>query len=119
MLPTVLISKSKLTTSSLRTYDVDYSNPSPQLIEENESLNYKLYYQYGLKDKQAEIEYDEFNDTIWYGKDGEEMVAKMLNDSQYAKQSDIFTMRDYHNNNIIGINGLKRATANLSTILHV
>ena len=97
---------------------VNYDNPSPQLIEENPSLNYKLYYQYGLPTAADRAELDKFNDFIWYGREGHEVVVRTLEMSRDFKTCDIFIMRDYHNNKIIAFNSIKRVYSTTDKIFN-
>eukprot|EP01084_Bolivina_argentea_P280841 480363_1 len=90
------------------TKSIDFNDSSVQLIDENESLNYKLYFQQGLSTTNCMEEYNEFNNKIWYGRLGEELCFKMKGQSEDTKHCDLFLMRDYHNNNIIGCNSIKR-----------
>jgi len=100
------------------TGSVDFENPATQLVEENEAMNYKLYYQYGLPSVSEQHEYDLFNDQVWYGRVGHELTFKMLGLSDDTKHCDVFLLRDYHNHRIIGANALKRVSCKLSTVLH-
>ena len=104
-----------LSTTSLQ---VDYHNSSKQLLEENANLNYRLYYQHGLPTDADKAELDAFNDQIWYGREGHEMVMKLKEMSKDIKTCDIFLMRDYHNDKIIGCNSIKRVSSTLDTILN-
>ena len=67
----------KLIRTVTRSFSVDYNNPSQQLVEENSNLNYRIYYQYGLPTVEDIKEFKEFNDKIWYGQEGKEMVVKL------------------------------------------
>jgi len=97
---------------------VDFDNPATQLLEENESAGYKVYYQYGLPTRSERNEYDDFNDQVWYGRVGEEITYKILGLSADTQHCDLFLLRDYHTHRIIGCNAIKRASCSLSTLLH-
>ena len=103
---------------SLSQLQIDYNNPTTQLLEENDKLGYKLYYQQGLQTQQQKQEFDTFNDPIWYGRQGHEIVARIKDMSKDIQSSDLFIMRDYHNNQIVGANAIKRISSTIDTILN-
>ena len=101
-----------------RSLSADYNNPSQQLVEENSNLNYRIYYQYGLPTVEDLKEFVEFNDKIWYGQEGKEMVVKLKEMPKWVKSDDIFLMRDYHNNKIIGFNAIHRVSSTFDKIFN-
>jgi len=70
----------------------------------------------GLPTEREQKEFDDFNDAIWYGLEGQEMVQRVLGMSVSAKYCDNFFLRDFHNGSLMGFNNLKRATSTFSTV---
>eukprot|EP01084_Bolivina_argentea_P104356 186863_1 len=115
-----LFQSNRCLTTIAQKHRYDFDDLSLQLIEENATRGYKLYYERGMPDSQIQKEYNQFVDTIWFGRENEETVYKLIRfatDIQIG-ECDSFILRDYHNNKIIGCNSLKRGQAKLSTILN-